>query len=87
MNVEVTYYRSGRKSHSLNFEYSRCEWYCPNCGKQEVWEEAGPGDFYEREDYVCLGCEIHFTLPRTDDITIDEKDPFRQILEALRGAA
>lgn len=43
-------------SHHYITEYDKSEFYCPLCGKQEVWEEKGQGDYYCGSDYVCISC-------------------------------
>ncbi len=43
-------------THSYEYDYEKTELYCPHCGKQEVWEEAGGGDYYLGVDYLCTAC-------------------------------
>lgn len=44
------------KSHHYVVEFLKSKLYCPNCGKQEVWEEQGGGDYYLGVDYICTSC-------------------------------
>ncbi len=50
-------------SHHYIHEYEKCDYFCPACGKQTVWEEQGSGDYYEGVDYVCTSCNHSFTIP------------------------
>jgi len=43
--------------------WEKTDYFCPACGKQEVWREDGEGDYYVREDYVCISCGVEFNLP------------------------
>ena len=45
-------------SHHYIEEYAKTQYYCPNCGKQEVWNEVGEGDYYLGSDYVCTECNF-----------------------------
>jgi hypothetical protein len=46
-------------------QYEKCDLFCPNCGKQEVWEEKGLGDYYLGVNYLCLSCETSHNLDNT----------------------
>lgn len=53
-------------------EWEKLSLYCPNCGKQEVWHDTGPGDYYTGERYMCKSCAAVFFLPlgvKTDPLT------------------
>ena len=52
-----------KNSHHYFQEYEKSELYCPNCGKKEVWEEQGFGDYYKGNKYVCTDCGFMFTMP------------------------
>lgn len=43
-----------------NFEKS--EYYCPNCGTKEVWQEQGSGDYYLGEEWLCTNCNHGWTM-------------------------
>lgn len=52
-----------KNSHHYWEEYEKTSLFCPNCGKQEVWEEQGAGDYYEGNEHACTECGFMFTKP------------------------
>lgn len=63
--------------------YKKSNYYCPLCGKQEVWEDQGEGDFYEGVDYACTNCYASFTLP---SLGTNENDfEGEQLIKQLRS--
>lgn len=80
-NVKMTIrYKAG---HSYDEEWQRVETFCPNCGKQEVWMETGPGDYYEGAGFLCVACEWGFTLPSESEADSAED---KQRFEYFRSA-
>lgn len=49
--------------HQYTEEWGRCSFHCPACGKRDVWERAGAGDYYVGTDYICRSCWGVFQLP------------------------
>lgn len=43
-------------SHHYWDEYEKTEYFCAKCGKQEVWESTGPGDYYVGNEALCTAC-------------------------------
>jgi len=76
-------YKAG---HSYQHTYEKCELFCPECGVQQVWQEQSEGDYYVGETYVCLGCEVQFTIQGPTLISGSDES-VKQILSALRSAA
>jgi len=60
MKVTIEY-----RTHHYVKTYVKCVLFCPNCGKQEVWEELGGGDYYLGVDYVCTNCDASHCLDHT----------------------
>lgn len=68
---DVLYYKSENNGRGPGYEFSHkysetwdlTELYCPHCGKQEVWEEQGGGDYYVGVDYACTACAHIFNMP------------------------
>ena len=52
-------------THKYNRTYEKCDLFCPNCGKQEVWEELGSGDYYQGVTYLCIACNNSHSLDNT----------------------
>jgi hypothetical protein len=50
-------------SHHYEQEYKKIDLFCPNCGKKEVWEEQGEGDYYSGTKHICTSCNNAFYLP------------------------
>lgn len=43
-----------------NSFYTLSDFYCPSCGKKEVFREEDHEDFYSGARYICLACKhIH----------------------------
>lgn len=67
-----------RDSHHYVSEWEKTELFCPKCGKQEVWNEHGPGDFYDGTEYMCAVCGTSASLdlihePDEDSLKIKEQ--------------
>lgn len=43
------------KTHHYIHDYTKSDYYCPNCGKREVWSGGG-ADYYVGEAYYCTNC-------------------------------
>jgi hypothetical protein len=37
--------------------YRGTDYYCPYCGKQDVWQEVGGDDYYTGTTNRCFACE------------------------------
>ncbi len=48
--------------HHYIDEYKKCDFFCPNCGLKEVWQEQSSGDYYVGEDLICTACKHYFTI-------------------------
>jgi len=66
--MEIRYYREDKTHWGCDVE--KTEYYCPECGKQEVYEALGEGDYYEGTGLYCNSCNNAFTMPSRG---IDEK--------------
>lgn len=72
---DVLYYKAqnnGRgpgyePSHKYSETWQLTELYCPHCGKQEVWQRDGSGDYYVGTSYACVACRHFFHLPSLDE--------------------
>lgn len=53
-------------THHYWDEYRIGQLFCPNCGKQSVWEEQGSGDYYCGPDYLCISCDHRFSIQGPD---------------------
>lgn len=50
--------------HSYEETWDKSEYFCPHCGKNEVWEQQGDGDYYQGVTYLCISCGGIFHLPQ-----------------------
>lgn len=48
--------------HSYPETWCKGALFCPHCGKQEVWEEQGEGDYYVGASFLCIACRYNFTI-------------------------
>jgi predicted RNA-binding Zn-ribbon protein involved in translation (DUF1610 family) len=67
-------YNTNRKEAWVKKSY-----YCPACGKNEVFEKEDSDDYYEGAAYICVSCGVEFTMP-----SFVKSDPFQ--LGAIRDA-
>jgi hypothetical protein len=37
-------------------DYLKIDLFCPHCGKQELWESCGGGDYYVGVESLCINC-------------------------------
>jgi predicted RNA-binding Zn-ribbon protein involved in translation (DUF1610 family) len=77
------FYKAGHHSKS---RWKKGVLYCPACGKQGVWEEQDPGDYYVGSDYACTKCGAIFVLPNHVETMAEKKYPNEtdlQIIEQL----
>lgn len=66
--VKIRPYPSQNRTES----WTKGEEYCPSCGKQEIWTEEGPGNYYVGEMSVCMACgESHYLISAFDDKRFD----------------
>lgn len=49
-------------SHHYWEDFEKTDLFCPACGKQEVWEEQGAGDYYLGPDFICTACGSDWTM-------------------------
>lgn len=61
-------------------EYLRVDYFCPNCGKQEMWADESPGDYYCGSGTLCIACGFEtmmqggpYPLKDANDISILEQ--------------
>ena len=59
-------------SHYYTHGWEHTDFYCPSCGKQEVWVEDGPGDYYAGPDYLCRVCGGGMGCPNHGDRIVTE---------------
>lgn len=68
-----------KKSHHYWEEWDRCKIFCPNCGKQTVWEEL---ETYEDQWYACTNCEFYFSMSGQ---VLPKLDAWAQIPKQLKS--
>lgn len=66
MKIEVL--NEYENSHHYIETYCKCDYFCPLCGRQQVWEGDSP-DYYQGVNYYCTECESSFTLPSAGKCT------------------
>jgi hypothetical protein len=69
IEIEVKY----KGGHSYQEKWELTQWYCPCCGKQFVYQEQGPGDYYVGSEMLCIICNGSFYMPSEPSKT-EEKD-------------
>jgi hypothetical protein len=69
VNVVLQY----SESYKRTVKYIKTGYFCPECGKAEVWCEDDGLDYYLGVTYACTGCDSLFALanatykPNSDD--------------------
>lgn len=72
--VTINYFTDSQISHAIVEQWEPLpDMFCPHCGKQTVWHDTGPGDYYANEQYICLSCEHTFTFYSTPTAIIDDE--------------
>ena len=66
-------------NHHYIEEYNRSDYFCPKCGRTELWKEEGSGDCSLGSGYLCLKCKLHFYL--VDNHGLSDKD---SVIEQLK---
>jgi predicted RNA-binding Zn-ribbon protein involved in translation (DUF1610 family) len=69
----------GQNGHHYIREFKKCNYYCPVCGKQEVWNRQDGGDYYMGESYYCTNCGATSYL---DNTSVEEQND--DIIEQLK---
>ncbi len=59
--MEVRRFREDGSYYGNDLEES--DIMCPNCTKDNVYNDIGDGDYYEGVTYYCLSCNFSFTMP------------------------
>lgn len=77
--IDVIYYikphgKSKEFSHKYSERWSLTEYFCPQCGKKDVWIRGDGGDCELGEKHICTECEHTFYLPDGVSKASDEQD-------------
>lgn len=67
-------------THHYWREVDKTNYFCPSCGKKNVWIEAGMGDYYCGPSHWCVVCGIEFSLPNLSQ----PSDQDKMIVEQIR---
>lgn len=76
------------KTHKHESEWQNTNLFCPLCGNKAIYQECGPGDYYEGSSYVCIKCNSKHSLDNSMEITywdISGKQAIDQINLFLQG--
>lgn len=81
-SFDVMYYSNrlneGRRfSHQYTEPWEKKDYYCPRCGKQEVWFRNDGGDYYVGEQHICTACKGGFHIPGGVNTATGEQDEQR----------
>lgn len=79
---DVLYYKNPRGegkqfSNQYTEQWEKTDFYCPRCGKQEVWFINDGGDYYVGEQHICTACKATFHLPSGVGDATGEQDEQR----------
>lgn len=57
----------GKEHATSTFQMEKKQYFCPQCGKQEVYLQMDDEqDYYVGYTYYCFACRYSFHLPNTD---------------------
>ncbi len=51
------------RGFAQKWSFAKSDIYCPNCGKQDCWEDTGGGDYYVGATFACMSCKTTFHVP------------------------
>ncbi len=71
-------------SHHYWVNLEKSDLFCPNCGKQELWQELNEGDYYLGCSYYCISCTNKHHL---DSTCYNSKDSLKIIKQLKSGKA
>lgn len=69
-------------SHHYWEEYKKTDLFCTHCGKKEVWEETGIGDYYLGPESFCTACNSTANYSGGASVTNRPEDV--SVIEQLR---
>ena len=73
--------------HSYPETWKLGELFCPECGKQGVWEEQSDGDYYVGANFLCIECCHAFTIQGPYNAKeSDGETCWLQRIETIRGS-
>lgn len=84
MKVEFKYHYTHQQVDFRDASFHSTEMYCPECGKKDVWQEDGSGDYYEGSAFVCIDCKTVFYMPTCHPVYDDPK--FKKLFEMIARA-
>lgn len=76
-----------RKQHKARWservvDWIKSDWYCPKCGKQDMWQEGrGGGDYYHDNTVQCHSCGHDMCCVPTVEDTIEKPAPWWDSVE------
>jgi hypothetical protein len=79
LNITVRH----KLGHTTEHSYEKSEFFCPACGEHGVWEEHGEGDYYYGQMFICVKCEVNFTI-QGPYLVSDSYEAGKKILEAIK---
>ena len=80
MKRTITVYQKNIQGREYHHDWSKSDLLCPHCGQPSVWEQnAGGGDYYVGETFVCVKCGREFTIQGPNPMGSDD-----EILQQLR---
>lgn len=78
VDSEILKQAKEKAAKSGRSELDKTKYYCPDCGKLNIYEEQGDGDYYHGTCLYCLSCNFVFVMPirwtdKTNVFIEDEK--------------
>jgi lysyl-tRNA synthetase class I len=67
-SVEIEFDVRYTAGHIYQEKWLQSNLYCPACGKQEVFIENAPGDYYQGVSYNCSCCGAEFSMSLTREL-------------------
>lgn len=86
VTIDIEYkHRSG--THTCSEPWKPTDYFCPCCGKQSVWNQCDGGDCYQGEQFLCIGCGVHWNWPSEPTEPHERYPDQTQRIEKLRDVA
>lgn len=69
-------------SHHYFVEFVKTDYFCPMCGKTEVWRNSDGGDYYEGSMHLCASCDA---ISYLDSCSSEIDIPYKRLINQIKS--
>ena len=69
----VTHFEVCYRKLTYQESWVQTDYFCMVCGRQTVWRDDSPGDYFAGNQHMCVSCgaAVYCNQPHTPDIRVD----------------